>query len=828
MTKDPHSTDHGMPWPEDYASLHHQILENWKVSEDIYLSRQLSGGKSGAMVFLADVTSDDFTGQAILKLDRAPDPAWQEKSEADRHSLAIEAAPEYAEKHLPNILHTLHNGESLAILSTIAERGLEYAVPWLACGHDRQLSIARQLCGSLLDDWNHKAKLAPGLQSPQTLLRGWLAYRLDPEQGQLHRFLQEGCGISADEPSLTFEGQWYPNPLAFATSQLETDNHLKLRAVLGNLHGDLHGLNVLVSNRGSGRDHYYLIDLALYQDQQFLFYDHAYFALSFLLAQRGKASAAHWLSVLNNLCPHDENQFKSSLRGDDIGLFEVLNEIRHQVLDWIDRNQANRLSYMTSQFELAQIAVGLNFANKPLADRERRMAFLYAASALRDYLVLHGVDWPKHGPPFAIEGQPTSSPASFHAGEIVKETGDAGHEFPTLPEKPAIAVLAFGNLSGDPDREFFADGVTDEIITDLSRVDWLMVISRGSTFTYKGQTADAKQIGRELGVHYLVEGVVRKDGERVRVTAKLIDTRDGAQLWAERYDRHLEDIFQLQEDIAAAIVASIDSILKVAERERAKKMGGKINTWEAYQKGMWHFHKFTEDQSEIARQHLSKLTSDAPEFAGAYAALALLEMRKLFMGDPEKQDERLTQSLKKASKAVELDEDNSMARIALSRVYAFQGKYDQAIEEAEHAITLNPSSSGGYLNLAAVLFWGEHAERALQAIETSIRLSPRGPLLHVKLMLKGLVFYVLDNYGEAATLMNQADASHVLGPFTRLMLAAIYVRQDRPEEARAAIAEALTLRPGMTVSRFRDAWRTMAPRFRDKLMADMSRAGLPD
>jgi len=335
------------------------------------------------------------------------------RAKPERHRLAYEAAPDFAAEHLPRIVHTAHQGENLAILSTIAGRGLEFALPWSACDHERQVNVVRQLSRSLLEDWNRGAKLAPGLQSPQTVLRGWLGYRLDPAQGRLHRFLPDSCGLPAGELSLSFEGQWYPNPLAFACAAPELVDRLKLRAVLGNVHGDLHGLNVLVSTAGTTKDHHYLIDLAFYEDKQFLFYDRAYFALSYLLALRGQATGSHWQSILNELCPFDHIKVQGHLRGEDIGLLALLRQLRQEVMDWVDRHQANRLSYMESQFQLAQVAVGLNFASKRIGDRERRLAFLYAAAILRDYLILHGVDWPKHGPLFTLNGQ---SPLSGGGG----------------------------------------------------------------------------------------------------------------------------------------------------------------------------------------------------------------------------------------------------------------------------------------------------------------------------------------------------------------------------------------------------------------------------
>ena len=158
----------------------------------------------------------------------------------------------------------------------------------------------------------------------------------------------------------------------------------------------------------------------------------------------------------------------------------MLKSLRAEVINWVDTHEANRLSYMESQFQLAQVAAGLNFAQKRLPDRERRMAFLFAASVLRDYLILHDVDWPKHGPAFTLDGAPEAAKPTPPPAE---PTEPPVPQHPGLPEKPAIAVLAFENQSGEPEQEYFADGVTDEIIMALSRVDWLMVISRGSTFS---------------------------------------------------------------------------------------------------------------------------------------------------------------------------------------------------------------------------------------------------------------------------------------------------------------------------------------------------------
>ena len=211
------SGDHGLGWPESYSEFLPILRQQWGVEGDIYLSRQLGGGKSGALVYSVDIATETFTGQAILKLDQAADSSWQERHEADLHQRAIEDAPEFAAKHLPRLLHSMHHGDQLATLSTIAGRGLEYAEPWMECSHDRQLEVIREVSSGLLEDWNPKYRLNAGMRMPQEILQSWLGYRLDPAQGgRIHAFLVESCRVPADTPAIICDGRWYPNPLAFA------------------------------------------------------------------------------------------------------------------------------------------------------------------------------------------------------------------------------------------------------------------------------------------------------------------------------------------------------------------------------------------------------------------------------------------------------------------------------------------------------------------------------------------------------------------------------------------------------------------------------------
>lgn len=818
---------HGLPWPAAYESMRPQIEQQWEIDGEIYLNRVLNGGKSGALVYAADVTSRDFTGQAILKFDRAPDPTRQEWNEAERHNRAFQVAPDYAAQHLPKVLHTLHHGDNIAILSSIAGRGLEYAVPWSDLEHEPALDVVHRLSRELLEDWNHDHEMSPGMLSPKELLQNWLTYRLDPKQGRIHGFLNEHCALSQEDTSFVFEGQWYPNPLCFATSRSNLTDNLQLRAVRGNVHGDLHGHNVLVVNAANSEPQYYLIDLALFRQEQYLFYDHAYFEVSYLLASREHAHGAHWEALLAYLSPFQHRGRTEIPYSDDLGLVTLVKSLRREVLNWVDRHQANRLAYMESQYLLARVAAGMNFVNKPISEKARRLAFLYAAANLKDYLRLNRSDWPKHGPPFKIDvsiGSPGEA-ANLTPSGAAALFGDA---HPALTENPAIAVLAFENLSGDSEQEYFVDGVAQEIITELSRIDWLMVISRGSSFTYKGQPVDAKRVGRELGVHYVVDGSVRKVGKRVRVSVQLTDAQSGLHVWAERFDRDLGDIFALQEEIAEAIAANIDSKLKVVEQVRARRQHNHSSVWESFQKGMWHIYRYTEEDAEAARQHLTKLTEQVPTFAAAYAALAILETRHVIFGDVETPDDLLEKASKDANKAVSLDEGNSMARIALSRVLAIQGSYEKAIEEAEMAVALNPSSSSAYLSLTMTLCYAGRMEEALAAVNNSIRLSPRGPFLVFKMFAKAAILYFLDQYSEAEELVRHAIRLAKRGIFSKLTLAAVLVRQGRLEEANDAIATALLVRPDMTISLLQASWRKFAPDYMEKFLGDLRKAGLPE
>jgi adenylate cyclase len=223
----------------------------------------------------------------------------------------------------------------------------------------------------------------------------------------------------------------------------------------------------------------------------------------------------------------------------------------------------------------------------------------------------------------------------------------------SLPEKPSIAVLPFTNMSGDPEQEFFADGISEDLITALSKIRWFFVIARNSTFTYKGQAVEVTQVARELGVRYVIEGSVRKAGNRVRITAQVVEAASGNHLWAERYDRDLKDIFALQDEMAQTIVGAVEPELSAAEREHAaRKPPESLDAWETYQRGLWHLWSFTRDDNAETQRVLRRAQELDPSFATAYAFESYSHYLDAMLGFSEAPDESLAAALTAAKRAL--------------------------------------------------------------------------------------------------------------------------------------------------------------------------------
>ncbi len=295
-----------------------------------------------------------------------------------------------------------------------------------------------------------------------------------------------------------------------------------------------------------------------------------------------------------------------------------------------------------------------------------------------------------------------------------------------LPDKPSIAVLPLDNLSGDPEQEYFADGIAEDLITALSRIRWFFVIARSSSFAYKGRNTDVRAVARDLGVRYVVGGSVRKVGSRIRLTAHLVDGVDGRQLWAERFDRDIEDIFALQDALTETIVGAIEPKLEKAEQERARiKKPGTVGLWDLYQQGMSALHRLTAESLPEAEARFTRVTQADPGFAAAYSGLAEVNYYKLVLGFTDRPEATREAALAAGLQAVACDREDSGTHCALGRAYTLSRRFDEAIRELQAAIEINPSNALAHYGLGAAYVFSGRPEPSLAHLDDAVRLSPQ-------------------------------------------------------------------------------------------------------
>jgi adenylate cyclase len=361
-----------------------------------------------------------------------------------------------------------------------------------------------------------------------------------------------------------------------------------------------------------------------------------------------------------------------------------------------------------------------------------------------------------------------------------------------LPDKPSLAVLAFTNMSGGPEQEFFADGIAEDIITTLSKSRSLFVIARNSSFTYKGREPSIKDISRELGVRYVLEGSVRKAGNRVRVTAQLIEAASGGHLWAERYDRDLADIFAVQDEINASVSAAIQPALERSERERAvRKPPESLGAWENYHRGMWHFAKAEVNENEKARSFFQRTIELDPQFAPAAAALALTYLNEITLFRPQVRRTNLPLALDHAVQAVMIDPTDAVGHAALARALWISGRHADSLAKADIAVGLDPNSAAAHGALGGARLWGGFPRDAIEPLHVAMRLSPFDPLTPLWLHFTARAHYWSGDYGRATAVASQLRQSvpHFRQPYNTLIAALGQIGQL--EEAQAVMADAM-------------------------------------
>ena len=400
----------------------------------------------------------------------------------------------------------------------------------------------------------------------------------------------------------------------------------------------------------------------------------------------------------------------------------------------------------------------------------------------------------------------------------------AGEKPLPLPDKPSLAVLPFTNMSSDPEQEYFSDGITEDLITDLSKVSGLFVISRNSVFTYKGKIAKVEQVGQELGVRYVLEGSIRKAGNRVRITAQLIDATSGFHMWAERYDRDLQDIFAVQDEVTQQIVAALKVKLTTVERDRlGRQPTANLEAYDSYLRGLELYAQRSQEANERARQKFAHATALDPQFATAYAFLGrtyLMELVYQWKSDPQTQ-ERLFAF---AQKAVTLDDSQPAAHETLALAHLGKKQHGQAIAEAQKAITLDPNYADAYVTLADVLCFAGQPEPAVGLVEQAMRLNPRYPPSY--LWSLGHAYRLLERPEKAVAALQQLADQNPDHLTAHVLLAATYSELDREEEARAEAAEILRINPNYSLTAVQEGVPYKDPAPLERQLVGLRKAGL--
>jgi adenylate cyclase len=393
-----------------------------------------------------------------------------------------------------------------------------------------------------------------------------------------------------------------------------------------------------------------------------------------------------------------------------------------------------------------------------------------------------------------------------------------------LPDKPSIAVLPFANLSGDPQQEYFSDGITDDLVTDLSRVPGLFVIDRGSTFAYKGKPAKVQEVGRELGVKYVLEGSARKTADRVRINVQLVDASTGDQVWTQRYDRKLRDIFALQDEIVQSLVATLNLQLTVLQQgwflpQRTKN----LEAYDYFLRGFESILNPTPDSLAKSRKMFEKAVELDPGYANAYGALAFSYLEG-YIWQFDKDPAVLDRAAESVDKAIALDDSDSDAYAVRGWIEAEKDQHDRAIADGKQAVSLDPNSAFAWLALAdinTILWAASKPEEVLACAQKAIRLDPRHPESYS--MQEGVAYNEMGRYAEAVEALKRSEQNN---PWVHANLIHSYSQLGRQQDARAEAAEVLRLSPGFSLEEVEKMPGNWEGPEGQRYLSDLRKAGL--
>jgi TolB-like protein len=393
-----------------------------------------------------------------------------------------------------------------------------------------------------------------------------------------------------------------------------------------------------------------------------------------------------------------------------------------------------------------------------------------------------------------------------------------------LPDKPSIAVMPFVNLTGEPNQEFFCDGLSQGLINALSKVPQLFVIARESTFRYKGRGVNTKQVSQELGVQYVLEGSVQKAGERIRVRAQLIEALTGHQLWSESYDRTVKDIFDLQDEITMKILTELR--VKLTEGETVRIQAKGTNNLQAYLKVLEAYGcraQGTKEANAVAKRLIREALRIDPNYAQAHIELSCTLGVEVWQGASESPQETIAEAMKEAQRALELDPSLAEAEAHVAQVYLLWRQHDKAVEFGERAVRLDPNSARAMMHLATALNFSFRNEEALPIVKQAIRLNPFFPNLYNQL---GIACRETGRYDEGIAAFKktfQLAPNYLLG---HINLAALYIYAGREAEARAEVAQVQRIDPNFSLVKYEKIQPWKEGPQRDRLLAALRHAGL--
>jgi adenylate cyclase len=394
-----------------------------------------------------------------------------------------------------------------------------------------------------------------------------------------------------------------------------------------------------------------------------------------------------------------------------------------------------------------------------------------------------------------------------------------------LPDKPSIAVLPFSNLSGDPEQEYFSDGLTEEIISALSSVPKLFVIARNSTFTYKGKPVKVQQVAEELGVQYVLEGSVRKGEDKIRITAQLIDALSGRHLWANRYDRNLSDIFAVQDEITKKIITAMQ--VKLTEGEQARTVEKGTNNLEAYLKYLQAnelIMRLNPQSNALGKQLAEEAIALDPEYPSAYFALGKALLLDVWLGTTKSPKASMAKSMELLQKVIVLDDTYAEAHAHLGYIYSMKRKHDKALDLGEKAVALKPNSAESHMRYGKILTFAGRYEESIPELKTAIRLNPIPPNLYLYSL--GISYCWTGQYEEAVKWCEKAVRREPNSLFARLFMAMAYSFSGRDEEARVEAAEVLRIYPKFSLNKFAKKVGYKNQEDKERLISALSKAGL--